>query len=123
MASQILLIFYAILLIFQSLHIFKEIGMDAYKFAPVGSRKKYLRIASIIMTIYILSYSFIILDFNFLPWLGIACSLIATGNLIVYSIGLIKEEKYIGNLASGVFSSIPLGLFSIIILIILIHTV
>ena len=73
MIPQSILISYSILLIFQILHILEEIGMDIYKIEKIASKKKYLRVASVIMTVYLLSFLFILLEFKFGIILGLFC--------------------------------------------------
>ncbi|MHA1718168.1 MAG: HXXEE domain-containing protein [Promethearchaeota archaeon] len=104
------MISYSFLLIFQILHIFEEIGMEIYKINIISSLKKYLRGASVIMSIYIISYLLIALDLKFGIWLGLFCSTLAMGNFLIHTIGYIKFREFRGNIASGVFSSIPLGI-------------
>jgi len=110
MATNEILISYSILLLFQILHIFEEIGMEIYKLKLIGSLKKYLRAASVIMSIYILSYLFIILNLRIGVWVGMFCSALAMVNFLVHTIGYIKIREFRGTIASGIFSSIPLGI-------------
>jgi hypothetical protein len=120
MVSASLLIAFVLLLIFQILHIFEEIGMEVYKMEIIGSRSKYLRVASVIIVVYLLSFLFILLEYASGTILGIICSILAIGNFIIHSVGYLKVHQYRGTIASGVFSSIPLGILGIITLIMLI---
>jgi positive regulator of sigma E activity len=123
MPPQTVLISYAFLLIFQNLHVFEELGMEAYKIKIINSKRKYLRAASLIMCFYIVSYLFIVLELVLGTWLGIICSIIAIGNFLIHTIGYIKIRNYRGTIASGVFSSLPLGILGIINLITLIQII
>ena len=54
-------------------------------------------------------------------WVGIICSGIAIGNFLVHVIGYIKIRNFKETIASGVFSSIPLGIFGVINFILLLQ--
>ncbi len=123
MASTTLLISYALLLIFQLLHIFEEIGMEIYKHKIIESLTKYLRVASGIMCLYILSYLFVVLELEIGTWMGLFCSFMAMGNFLIHTIAYIKIRDIRGTVAAGVFSSIPLGILGGINFVLLIQMI
>ncbi|MHA1675509.1 MAG: HXXEE domain-containing protein [Promethearchaeota archaeon] len=123
MASTTLFISYALLLIFQVLHIFEEIGMGIYKHKIIKSLTKYLRAASVIMCLYLLSYLFIVLDLEIGIWMGLFCSFMAMGNFLIHTISYIKIRKFRGTTAAGVFSGIPLGILGVINFVLLIRAI
>ncbi|MHA1520834.1 MAG: HXXEE domain-containing protein [Promethearchaeota archaeon] len=123
MVTTTLLISYALLLIFQILHVFEEVGMEIHKHKLVGSLKKYLRVASGIMCVYLLSYLFIVLEFRIGTWMGLLCSFVAMCNFLVHTIAYLKIRDFRGTIAAGVFSSIPLGILGGINFILLVRTI
>jgi hypothetical protein len=120
MVSPTILIIYSILLILQIIHIFEEIAMEAYTISRIGSLKKYLLISSLIMTVYITSFLLLALHLFVGIIFGLFCSTVALVNGIVHTLGLVKKVDKKGTLASGAYSSIPLGILGIINIILLV---
>ncbi|MHA1679648.1 MAG: HXXEE domain-containing protein [Promethearchaeota archaeon] len=119
MVTQAIIIPYTILLIFQILHIFEEIAHEIYKYKKFVTLSKYLKVSSVIMAVYLISFMFLVMARDIGTIMGICCSILAMANGTIHVIGYFKIRNYIGTIASGVFSSIPSGITGCISLIFL----
>ena len=117
MTNQTFITLFLIMLLINTLHIFEEIGMEAYTLIPNGSLKKYLLVASVIMTVNTLIFLAILLDKSYGLTLGILSGGFALLNGIIHTAGYIKERKFKGTLAAGFFTGIPLGILGLVVLI------
>ncbi len=105
---------YSLLLLLQTLHIFEEIGMEAYK--PVGSLKKYLGVASALVVV---NYVPLFLMLYAVPagyWLACGGALLGIGNGVIHIVGYLKSRRLRGTLGAGMFTGIPLGLTGLVLL-------
>jgi hypothetical protein len=105
---------YSLLLLLQTLHIFEEIGMEAYK--PVGSLKKYLWVASALVIVNYIPLFLMLYDVPVGYWLACGGALLGIGNGVLHVVGYLKSRRFRRTLGAGVFSSIPLGLTGSVIL-------
>ena len=115
MKKDPLLSFYLAMLFFQVIHIFEEIGFEAYKI--VGPLNKYLLAASILVLITVLPFMLILQGIKIGFFLAFIPSLIATANGAVHLIGLILSKSFQGTIGAGVFSGVFLGICGVLVLI------
>jgi hypothetical protein len=105
---------YLLLLLFQTLHIFEEIGLEAYQAA--GSLTKYLKVAAAIVTISYLPVLLILVGLRGGYILAVFGALLAVGNGIIHLVGVIKTRSVRGTIGAGVFTGIPLALTGVLVL-------
>jgi len=104
---------YLLMLLLQTLHIFEEIGIEAYK--QVGTQK-YLIAASILVSTNFVLFSLILSNLTVGYILGIVGALTAILGGFVHTIGYVKTKSFRGTVGAGVFTGIPLGIAGCIIL-------
>ena len=115
-----LILSYLIMMLMQIWHIFEEIGMGAYKLAH--SLKRYLVVASILVTINFTVFTLIWMDVLVGYYLGFLTSgVLAIGNGLVHSIGWLKTRKLRDGIGAGLFTGIPLAIIGLVVLIQLIN--
>ena len=103
-------------MLFQIFHIFEEVGLGAYKIA--GGLRKYLIVASVLVTLNFTAFTLIHLDFIWGAYLGAFTSLVlAVGNGVIHSIGWIKTRTVKDSIGAGVFTGIPLAILGILVFI------
>lgn len=117
---QLLLLTYIIFIWLVVLHTFEEIGQGIIG-VRIGfihaTRQKYLIGASLITTINLLTFALIFFNIPIGYYLGLFTSgIIGVFQAIVHGIGYMKERKP-GGLGVGFFSSIPLALCGLFLLI------
>jgi predicted membrane channel-forming protein YqfA (hemolysin III family) len=105
---------YGLLLILQTLHIFEEIYMEAYK--PVGSLKKYLGLASALVAANYVPFFLILYDVPAGYLLACITALLGIGNGLIHIAGYFKFRRFRGTLGAGMFTGIPLGLTGCVLL-------
>lgn len=99
---------------FQILHIFEEIGLNAYKLQKgKNPRGKYLRVASILVLLNYLVILFLFMEYKIAYYLAFYTVIISIGNVIAHLILIKKTKEKSGY---GFFSSIPLGIAGIALL-------
>ena len=100
--------------LFQILHCFEEIGMNAYllleKRCPKNPRGAYLRVATVLVTLNFAVIFLLLYGAPFAPYLCIYTVYISLVNCFVHLYGWYKTKAYMGTLGAGVFSGIPLGI-------------
>jgi len=107
---------FLLMMFFQILHIFEEIGCGAYKL--VHSLQKYLIAASVLVIINFSAFLLLTLEIRLGFYLGLFSSgILAIGNGVVHTIGYLKTRSIHDNIGSGVFSAIPLGILGILVMI------
>ena len=109
-----IIIWFLFLLLFQILHIFEEISMEAYKVSKLDNLNKYLIVASVIVIVTISTLVGIVLDTQIGYILGVGVSLLALSNCIVHSVGLIRLKKMRVTIAAGFYTGIPLGILGVL---------
>ncbi len=97
-----------VLVFIQILHIFEEIAMEAYTLIPKGSLSKYLLAASGLVTLSMGTLLLILFELVVGYYFGLVVSVLAIGNFLIHTIGLIKNKKFKGTLAAGFFTGILL---------------
>ena len=98
---------YGLLLLLQTLHIFEEIGMEAYK--PVGSLKKYLGVASALVVV---NYVPLFLMLYAVPagyWLACGGALLGDRERRDSHSGLPQEPAFAGDAGRGDVYRHPIG--------------
>ncbi|MBN1410808.1 MAG: hypothetical protein JW969_08175, partial [Spirochaetales bacterium] len=92
---------------FQVIHIFEEIGMNAYAMHKgENPRGLYLRVSSLLILLSFVLLLLLYFKFDFSYYLAFYCVLISVGNTVAHSVlWFIKKER----LGLGFPSSIPLG--------------
>jgi hypothetical protein len=110
--------------LFQVLHCFEEIGMDAYELVPKSGNKRgyYLRAASVLVGLNFLIAFMLLFDIKIAYYLAFYTVAISVGNAIIHIFGYSKTKSYRATLGAGVFSGVPLGLSGIALFIYLIRT-
>ena len=104
------------MMLFQIFHIFEEVGLGAYKIA--GELRKYLIVASVLVTLNFTTFTLIHLDFIWGAYLGAFTSLVlAVGNGVIHTIGWIKSWTNKDNLGASVFTGIPLAILGVLVFI------
>jgi hypothetical protein len=98
---------YLLLLLFQTLHILEEIGLEAYREA--GSLKRYLMVAGGLVTVNYVPLFLMLQDIPAGYVLGLLGALMGIGNGVVHVIGYLKTRSMRGTVGAGVLTSIPLG--------------
>jgi hypothetical protein len=114
MDQRILVLSYLLMTLFQVYHKFEEIGGRAYKL--VGSLKKYLIAASVLVTLNVVSLSLIILDLQVGYIVGIVGAAISVLNGVVHLVGYVKTRSFYESIGAGVFTGIPLGIAGVVVL-------
>ena len=110
-----LVIYYLVMLFFQTIHIFEEIGFGVYE--VVGSLKKYLIVASFLILLGYLPLFLLLMGITRGYYLAYLTSFIAIGNGIVHLFGFIKTKSFRGTLGAGIFSGIPLSISGALVLV------
>jgi hypothetical protein len=110
---QILILTYVIFVWLVILHTFEEIAHGVFEL-HIGfihmTRKKYLRAASLLTTINLVTLAFLFIQQPIGYYLGLfTSSLIGVLQAIIHSIGFIKDKSTRG-LGAGFYSSIPLAI-------------
>jgi hypothetical protein len=118
-AEQLLLLTYIIFIWMVMLHTFEEIGHGVFE-TKIGTiqftRQKYLLAASLLNTINMITFTLILLQIPLGYYFGLFTSgIIGVFQAFVHSIGFIKEKNHHG-LGVGFYSSIPLAITGIILL-------
>ena len=112
MTQNPLEISFLLMMLFQIFHIFEEVGCGAHNIA--GGLKKYLIVASTLVTLNFTAFGLILYDNKWGYILGIFTSLVlAVGNGVIHSIGWIKTRTNRDSLGAGVFTGIPLALLGV----------
>ena len=114
MIKNPLLTYYLIMVFFQVIHIFEEIQFEAYK--EVGSLKKYLIVASILVLLSFLPFFLILQDIQWGIYLGFLPTLVAMGNGLVHIYGVIKTKSFRGTIGAGVFTGVFLSISGVLVL-------
>jgi len=104
-------IWFLLLLLIQTLHIFEELGMEVYKIKAFLTIKKYVIVSSIITSISMLTFIALILELFIGYVFGIFVSIFGILNFIVHTIGFIMKKKTKGTIAAGFYTGIVLGIF------------
>ena len=112
-----------VLVFIQILHIFEEIAMEAYTLIPKGSLSKYLLAASGLVTLSMVTLLMILFELVVGYYFGLVVSVLAIGNFLIHTIGLIKNKKFKGTLAAGFFTGILLGGMGVFTFILLIQVI
>jgi len=112
-----------VLVFIQILHIFEEIAMEAYTLIPKGSLSKYLLAASGLVTLSMGTLLLILFELVVGYYFGLVVSVLAIGNFLIHTIGLIKNKKFKGTLAAGFFTGILLGGMGVFTFILLIQVI
>jgi len=118
--QQILLLTYILFIWLVVIHTFEEIAHGIFDL-HIGifhmTRKKYLRAASLLTTINLVTFVFLLLQQPIGYYLGIFTSaIIGLFQAIVHSIGFIKDRNTRG-MGAGFYSSIPLAICGLVLLI------
>ncbi len=98
---------YLLLLLLQTLHILEEIGLEAYREA--GSLKRYLIVASGLVTINYVPLFLMLRDIPAGYILGLLGALMGIGNGVVHVTGYLRTRSMRGTVGAGVLTSIPLS--------------
>ena len=120
MANAPVLLWVLITTFLQTLHVFEEIGAEAYKVLPHRSGNpltSYLRIASLLVAINFAVAGLVLLDNRLGYYLAFYTVVLALSNTIVHVIGYMKTRRYRGSIGAGVYTSVPLGVSGTILLI------
>ncbi len=104
-------IWFLLLLLIQTLHIFEELGMEVYKIKEFLTIKKYIIASSIITSISMLTFIALILELVIGYIFGIIVSIFGILNFVIHSIGFIMKKKTKGTIAAGFYTGIVLGIF------------
>lgn len=115
MVNEPFLFLYASMLFMQTIHIFEEIGCGAFE--VVGSARKYLLVASILLFASYTPFILILLEFHVGYYLAFFGALLALGNGIVHIVGFWKTKSFKGTIGAGVFSGVPLGILGGVMLV------
>lgn len=115
MSNDNFILLYLIMIFLQTIHIFEEIAFKAYK--VVGSLKKYLLVASILVFLSYLPLFLITQGIAAGYFIGFFSSFLALGNGIIHIVGYIKTKSFRGTVGAGVFSGIPLGIVGLLVFI------
>lgn len=114
-------IWFLLLLLIQTLHIFEELGMGIYQTIEFLTIKKYLFVSSIITSLSMLTYIAIILELVIGYFFGILVSIFGIFNFIIHTLGFIMKKKTKGTIAAGFYTGIVLGIFGSVNLFLLIQ--
>ena len=115
MDQTILILSCLLLILLQVFHIFEEIAGRAYELA--GSLRKYLLVASLLVTLNVLFLALIVLDLRAGYILGLIGSTIAIGNGLAHLIGYAKTRSYRQGIGAGLFTGLPLALVGAAVLV------
>lgn len=115
MTTDLLLLSYIAMLFLQTIHIFEEIGSQAYELA--GSLKKYLLVASVLVLIGYLGLVLLLLGVRLGYFVAGFNALVALGNGFVHPIGYVRTRSTRGTLGAGVFTGVPLGIVGGLVLV------
>jgi hypothetical protein len=113
MVNDPLIIWFVVMLFFQTIHIFEEIHFEVY--LEVGSLKKYLMVAGILVFLNYLPLILILQKVNWGTYLAFLPSIMAIGNGIIHVYGFIKTKSFRGTIGAGIFSGIFLAISGIIV--------
>jgi len=114
MEQSTLILWYLLMTLLQVYHIFEEIGGRAY--AIMGSLKKYLLAASVLVTLNFVFLSLIVLDLRAGYILGIIGAVMAIANGLVHLAGYAKTRTFYESIGAGVFTGVPLGIVGAVVL-------
>jgi hypothetical protein len=107
-------IWFLLLIMIQTLHIFEELGMEVYHIKEFLTLKKYLIVSSIITSISMLTFLALILELVIGYVFGIFVAIFGILNFIVHTVGYVMKKKMRGTIAAGFYTGIVLGIFGII---------
>jgi hypothetical protein len=110
---------YLLLTLVQILHIFEEIGLEAYKMA--GSLRKYLFVASLLVSINFFALFLMVHDLSTGYVVAVLGAILGVGNGIIHVAGYLKTRSVRGTVGAGVFTAVPYGLVGAIVLYMLIQ--
>ena len=120
MEYQTIILLYILFIWFVVLHTFEEIAQNIFnlKLKRIKvTKNKYLFGASIITTVNLSTLALIILGNKYGLYLGIfTSSIIGVFQVIIHTIGYIKEGGKSQNLGAGFYSSIPLSIVGALLL-------
>ena len=104
------------MMLFKIFHILEEVGFGAYKIA--GGLRKYLIVASVLVTLNFTAFTLIRFDIAWGLYLGAFTSLVlAFGNGVIHSVGWIKTRTNKDSIGAGVFKGIPLAIMGVLVFI------
>jgi len=106
---------YLLLMFLQILHIFEEIGLEAYKVA--GGLGKYLGVASILVAVNFLALFLMVQGLTLGYILALFGAVLGIGNGIIHVVGYFKSRSVRGTVGAGVFTGIPFALVGTIVLV------
>ena len=112
---------YLLMMFLQVIHIFEEVAMGANKVVnkPLNT---YLGIASLLVLLNFASFGLILADNPIGIYLGLFCSgVLALGNGLVHTIGYLVTRKMKEGIGAGLYSSIPLGIVGVWVLVLLVR--
>jgi len=107
-------IWFLLLILIQTLHIFEELGMEIYHIKEFLTLKKYLIVSSIITSISMLTFLALILELVIGYIFGIFVAIFGILNFIVHTVGYIMKKKMKGTIAAGFYTGTILGLIGIV---------
>jgi hypothetical protein len=114
MANDQVTVLYLLLLLLQTLHIFEEIGLEAYR--QVGSLGRYLAAAAVLVVLNYVPLFLMLLEARAGYILGLAGALFGIANGVVHVAGYLKTRSMRGTLGAGMWTGIPLGLTGAVVL-------
>lgn len=115
MAPDLTIMFwYLIVLLLQTIHIFEEIGMGAYRLA--GSLQKYVMVAAVLVSVNYAGAILLVSGFSAGYYPGLLAAVMAILNGLIHLVGFLNSGTYKDSIGAGVFSGVLLAASGIVLL-------